>query len=119
MSRTARPALFVRGSAQRWGWLLILATLLWGCGRTAPTKAAIGREKFITTYVALRAAVGTVGDGNLDSARAAILRRAGVTKQDMLNFADVHGRDVAFMKGVWDEIQKRLEKQRAGSLRAH
>jgi hypothetical protein len=125
MSRTRhqKPRVHVRTVLGSWLLmsLMSLAAVLWGCGGggSTPTSATIDKEKFITTYVQLRQAVVKVDSAGLDSARAAILRRAGVTQQEMLAFADVHGRDVAFMKGVWDEVERRLREQKPDSTRAH
>lgn len=122
MSRTPRPKPLPRGRAPRLAWLLLLPTaLLWGCGGgpASSAKATIGKDKFISTYVALRQAALNRDSVARDSARAAVLRRAGVTPQEMLAFADVHGRDVKFMAGVWTEVQQRLEETRPDSLREH
>ena len=103
-------------------WLLLsLAAVLWGCAGGGPTPAptTISKEKFVTTYVKLREAAVAVDSAGLDSARAAILRQAGVTQQDMLAFADAHGRDVAFMKDVWEEVEQRLEEDRQGRPKVH
>jgi hypothetical protein len=109
----------------RGGWILLslvpLAAALWGCGGggSTPTSTTIDKEKFVTTYVQLREAAVQVDSAGLDSARAAILRRAGVTQKEMLAFADVHGRDVAFMKDVWDEVERRLEADRQNRAKVH
>lgn len=106
----------------RGSWLLLsLAAVLWGCGGGGPTPATttISKDKFVTTYVKLREAAVAADSAGLDSARAAVLRQTGVTQQDMLAFADVHGRDVAFMKDVWDEVEQRLEEDRHGPPKGH
>lgn len=106
----------------RGSWLLLsLAVVLWGCSGGAPTPATttISKDKFITTFVKLREAAVTVDSAGLDSARTAVLRQAGVTQQDMLAFAEVHGRDVAFMKDVWNEVEQRLEENVQGRPKVH
>lgn len=90
--------------------------LLAGCGGDAAAPAdatAIDRETFIAAYVDLRtAAVRSESPEIPDGERAAVLARHGVTEEDLLGFAEAHGRDVAFMREVWDEVEARLDAQR-------
>jgi len=88
---------------------------LWaGACRGEPTASpgvtGMDRETFIATYVDLRTAV-IRGDAHelSDADRARILAEHGVTEEEILAFPRVHGDDVAFMRGVWDEVESRLD----------
>lgn len=100
---------------------LLAALLLWipaaGCGQggEAPETAAPGtveRELFVAAYVDLREAALLHGGELPDSLRAAVLARHGVTGDDLLRFAEVHGDEVRYMDEVWSEIEARLEARR-------
>jgi hypothetical protein len=97
-----------------------VAGVVWSAAACAPGPAQAGgtidREIFIETYVDLRVAAlgsetGTLGD----DARAEVLARHGVTAEDLLYFADVHGRDVELMRDVWNEVEVRLDALRPES----
>lgn len=80
-----------------------------GCEEEAPT-ASLDRETFIDTYVELRQAalqrgLSTVGDALRDS----VLTRSGVTEDALVEFAEVHGSDLEFMRDVWTEVAARLD----------
>jgi len=79
----------------------------------SPDAPRLDREDFIATYVELRAAVIRSESHELsDEERARILSDHGVTEQEFLDFVEIHGDDVAFMRGVWDEIEARLDALR-------
>lgn len=106
-----------RGRVRRAGWLVSAVLLAAGCAEDAPET--IGREAFIETYIALRVAEltepGEPGeDGEMISAEARerVLSEQGVTEEDLFGFVEVHGGDVDFMKAVWQEVEKRMEKMR-------
>ena len=110
------PARNGRRSAAGRGTLLLLMGIAGGAaaacgddGRGAEADA-IDRDTFVATYVDLRRASLEAGGGAIEAAdRERILQEHGVTEEDLLRFADVHGADVAYMRGVWDEVQARLE----------
>jgi len=91
---------------------LTMTVALFGCGGDddAPT---IDREDFIATYVDLRAEA-LLNDSRqiTDEERTEVLGEHGVTEDDLVAFADVHGRDVTFMRDVWDEVEERLDLMR-------
>lgn len=93
-----------------------LALALSACGPNASAPAVAGgidREVFIATYVDLRAT--TIRSDSFtvsDAERSAVLARHGVTEQQLLEFADLHGRDVEFMRSVWDDVEARLDAER-------
>jgi hypothetical protein len=96
---------------------LLGLSLAWaGCGgdgSEATAGGGIDRELFITTYVDLRAT--TIRSDSFaisDADRAAVLARHGVTEEQLLEFPELHGRDVEFMRTVWDEVERRLDAQR-------
>ncbi len=97
--------------------MLLGATLaLGGCGTgtTPDTAETISPHDFVSTYVDLRLAVLNTGETTelTDSARAAILKHHGVTEDDLLDFVNVHGKDPAFMKAVWDSVEVSLSATR-------
>ena len=102
----------VRG---RRGTGCILAALLAaaGCGDEGPA-ATISREVFVETYVALRVAELSerTDDGIPAEARERVLAERGVTEDELLTFAEVHGSDVNFMEQLWDDVENRLEEIR-------
>ncbi|HSR40804.1 MAG TPA: hypothetical protein VLL48_01500, partial [Longimicrobiales bacterium] len=85
-----------------------------GCGGGADEDAppTIEREAFVATYTDLRLATlraAGVPDANR---RDAILQEHGVTEEELVEFAEVHGRDADFMRDVWDEVEQRLQEAR-------
>lgn len=93
------------------GFLFLVAAC---SGTSEPSPEAIDREVFIAAYVDLRvAAFSSEGDTITQAQREGILDRHGVTEGDLLSFAEVHGPDVPFMRGVWNEVEARLDAARA------
>lgn len=88
------------------------------CGTGNPPTApqTITPAVFVATYVDLRLAVlgGEEPKRMTDSLRAAVLARHGVTEEDLLDFAKIHGSDPTFMKAVWDSVEERLNATRPG-----
>ena len=58
------------------------------------------------------AAIRTEGRLLDDADRASVLSRHGVTEDQLMAFAQLHGEDVEFMRGVWDEVEGRLDAVR-------
>lgn len=80
---------------------------LWSCSPT-PT-ATVDRETFVQVYVELRVAALESSDANLaEEDRERILQRHGVSAEDLISFAEVHGADPDYMLSVWTEIEDRL-----------
>lgn len=96
--------------------LFAVALAAAACGGGDPASAEAGgidRERFIATYVDLRAT--TIRSDTFairDADRAAVLARHGVTEEQLLAFAELHGEDVAYMRSVWDEVESRLDAER-------
>ncbi len=94
--------------------LLFSTALFAACGPSGTdAPPAIDREVFIATYVDLRLAALDAPDFLVPpEEREEILRRHGVTQDDLLRFADVHGRDIEYMNDLWAEIEVRIEERR-------
>ncbi len=72
----------------------------------------IDREVFVQTYIDLRvAALETETQQLSDEARAEVLTRSGVTADDLKHFAEVHGRDLDFMRDVWNDVESRMDER--------
>lgn len=94
--------------------LLAFAGACGGAGDSPPGEEPIDREVFIEAYVDLRAAAAADEDFVLPAEeRDEILARHGVTEDELLHFADFHGRDVEFMNEVWGEVERRLAERAA------
>ncbi|MGD2068946.1 MAG: hypothetical protein PVI57_09770 [Gemmatimonadota bacterium] len=88
----------------------LLALLLAGCGQAVDGGDVIDRETFIATYIDLRRAAFRSPTRELDTAkRARVLESHGVTEEQLLEFTDVHGRDVDFMMELWTEVEDRMD----------
>ena len=75
----------------------------------APEEDTISKDAFVQAYVALRT-VGLRAPNQLlpDEDRTRILLDEGVTEEELFAFAEIHGRDVVYMRDVWNEIEERL-----------
>lgn len=112
----------VRGRATRLVFsalvLVPLALVPGGCDDEGPSPRrgqTISKEAFIGTMVELRREALRRDGGRLPPAeRARILRERDVTAQELLRFAEVHGRNVPFMHEVWTEVDRRLTEGEAG-----
>jgi hypothetical protein len=77
--------------------------LLLLCAACRGDSGAIDRQVFIDTYVDLRtAALANPGAQIRPAQRDSVLTKHGVTEEDLLQFAEVHGRD------VWGAVEARL-----------
>ncbi len=96
----------VRG--RRAGLAVVIAGL--AAAACAPGEPeTISRETFVQTYVALRAAELRSSEAVIpDEDRERVLAEMGVSEEDLLAFAEVHGDDVLFMEAVWTDVQNRL-----------
>lgn len=94
--------------------LLFAGLVLTACGGVfgGEEPETVDRSAFIATYVDLRiAALRT--DGTLDpTRRQAILSEHGVTEEELLEFAEIHGRDPAFMRDLWSDVEQKLDSAR-------
>lgn len=70
----------------------------------------LARSTFVDTYVDLRVAALRSEDGRItDSARAEILRRHGVTEEQLVDFVTGTAEDFDFTRDLWNEIEMRLD----------
>ena len=93
-----------------------LALALACASEEQPSGDGLTREAFVETYVALRAAgLQTASRVVSPEDRDRILAEKGVAQEELLEFAETHGGDAAFMKEVWDEVESRLEERRGRS----
>ncbi len=91
------------------GIFVVTASLAVAVSCAPAEPAPIGREAFVETYVALRAAeLRSAGAVIPDEARDSVLAETGVSEEDLVAFAEAHGDDPAFMEAVWREVQNRL-----------
>ena len=97
---------------------LCTAPLLAGCGNSAEEiEGVISREEFVQAYSDLRVKALRAEDGKIAlEERDRILAELNLTPEDLIEFVEVHGRDVPFMQEVWEEVDHNLETRRnAGS----
>ena len=92
---------------------VIALIVCWSCSgnTTDVAENTDGREVFMGAYVDLRVATVSSGTTVLGSARDSILAVYGVTGEDLLEFVDIRGEDVEFMRDLWAEIEGRLLEQ--------
>lgn len=77
-------------------------------------EETISREAFVSTYVDLRLVALRSPDRTIDpSERDRVLRRHGVSREDLLRFVDVHADRVDYMREIWSEVDRRLERARS------
>lgn len=89
--------------------VLCVTAGLAGAACAPDEPGTISRETFVETYVALRAAELRSSEAVIaDEARDSVLAEMGVSEDDLLAFAEMHGGDVPFMEAVWTDVQSRL-----------
>lgn len=89
--------------------LLLLTAGAVACGGEAE-PVTIDRATFVDAYVELRSAALRRGLSGVDGPlRDSVLREAGVTEEELLTFAEVHGGDLEFMQEVWTDVSLRLD----------
>ena len=89
---------------------LLLATVSIVACESDPDPVTIERAAFVDTYVALRTAALLRGTAAVDGPlRDTVLQAAGVTEGELVTFAEVHGNDFEFMRGVWTDVSARLD----------
>lgn len=96
--------------------ILVLSLVIAGCsfnGEETGPKHTISREEFVEAYRELRL-LALQGEGRrlTVTARNRLLDSLGVQEEDLLRFVDVHGTDVQFMRGIWEEVDSVLEALR-------
>ena len=93
---------------------IVALTLCWSCGGGAPDvpEETPGRPEFIGAYLDLRTAVLSSGSTDRSNeVRDSILAVYDVTDQDLLDFVEIHGEDIEFMRDLWTEIEARVTER--------
>jgi hypothetical protein len=96
---------------------LTLALLIsFGCtseGSEIEAPDVLSREDFVRAYVELRvAALKSPGEELSLETRDRVLQELGLTEEDLLRFVEVNGRDVQFMRRVWEEVDSLMTEKR-------
>lgn len=90
---------------------LVALAFVVACGGS-DVPATIERDAFVQTYADLRvAAVQTDSQRISMSARDSILAAHGVTAGDLELFAEVHSADLDFMRDVWNDIERLMDRE--------
>jgi hypothetical protein len=90
--------------------LVFLAVACGGDAQGPMPADVIDREVFIETYVDLRVAAVAADSFRVSAEqRAEILARHGIDSDELLRFADAHGRDLDYMNEVWTEVETRIQ----------
>lgn len=105
-------------SVRRLQLILLSGAVLLPAACTSPGpeesgEPVISRSEFVEAYVDLRIeALGSRGEEiNLET-RDRILGELGLTEDDLIHFVEVHGRDVQFMRRVWEEVDSIITEKR-------
>ena len=95
---------------------MLLALISTACSVSPSSRNGsdtLDREVFIQAYVDLRIAALETDEQLLsDEARTEVLARHGTTAEDLMHFAEVHGRDLEFMRDVWNEVESKMDALR-------
>jgi hypothetical protein len=87
-----------------------------GCASGGPEEGAepvISRAEFIEAYVDLRIeALRMPGEEMTLEARDRVLEELGLTEDELIHFVEVNGRDVQFMRRVWEEVDSIITEKR-------
>lgn len=105
-----------RAIVKRRGVLLIVLAVgaAPGCGREPQAvDGTIPRERFVEVSVALRQI--DADSATVDSVRAEVLARHGVTAEQLRDFVHAHGERPAELAAIWDEIARRLQEAEAAA----
>ena len=100
------------GSEMRKARVVLIVLVCVSCDRgpSAPVGGLTDRQ-FVELYVALRNAHTTARNPQeFAELEAAILRKAGATRESMKQFLDAHSQDLTLMATVWDSIRTQLDR---------
>lgn len=76
----------------------------------------VDRETFVSVWVDLRLAALAAPTRRLDpETRERIVQRRGTTEEELLAFVEAHGRDIAYMEGVWQDVEERMNELSAAA----
>jgi hypothetical protein len=95
--------------------LAVSATVALASCTTTRADETIDRDAFVAAYVDLRiSALETDEQAMTDSLRAVVLGRHGLAPEDLIHFAEVHARDLEFMRDVWNDVEAQMDARRPG-----
>jgi hypothetical protein len=89
----------------------LLAAGLTACDGGVPgseRERTIPRETFIQAMVELRLLASESPEEVAPTRRDRLLEELGITSEQLIRFAEVHGRNVPYMNDVWNEVHQRL-----------
>lgn len=93
--------------------VFLAMTLLAACGGgSAPEvpEGTITRDQFMTAWIDLRFAALEAGVPEpTPEARDSVLAAHDLTAADLFQFVEAYGRDVAFMRTLWEEIEDSID----------
>jgi hypothetical protein len=99
--------------------VLFCLILAWGCQfvNTESSVEVQERERFINAYVDLRVSSLRMQTSEIgEAARDSLLAVYDMTEDDLVDFVEEHGADVAFMRDVWNDIETRIATRREGDV---
>lgn len=105
--RTPFPVLAARAI------LLLALNLNAACNRPAEPalQSRITAAQFVEVFVGLRQAqIKNRDTAAFEQAKREILRKAGVTEADLVQFVKAHANQPSLMAGVWDSVQARINR---------
>jgi len=96
-----------------------LAMCACGDGATEVSEDTIAPERFVEVYVDLRVAALRRTNGQIKPEdRDSILSHYSLSEDDLLTFAEIHGADAIFMRGVWDSVEVVYQRVRTAENEA-
>jgi hypothetical protein len=102
------PIMKVRQAA-----FFLALVLLAACGGERPPEVPEGtitREQFMTAWIDLRFAALEAGlPEPTPEARDSVLVAHDLTAADLFQFVEAYGRDVPFMRNLWEEIEDSIQ----------
>jgi len=94
------------------GVVVLALAAVWAGGCSRPTPLPMEREKFVEVMVALRRAAleADTDRGEFDTRKAAILKEAGVTEQQLRDYASQAPRDARALSETYDSIVAQVQR---------
>lgn len=100
------------GVGVRLAGVLLLAVVATACGDPEPEvpEGTITRDQFRAAWVDLRFVALEAGlPEPTPEARDSVLAAHDLTASDLFDFLEVHGRDVDYMRELWEELEDTME----------
>ena len=112
----APPALRGARTGRLLGWVTSAAlVVLASCSNGSPiaSGSTIDPDVFVDVMVQLRTSASLHPSGYLPAGEPErILEEAGVEREDLVEFVEVHGDDIWLMADLWEEIDRRINEAR-------